>query len=116
MHDQCIRSILTEELRRKKKLSVRTNEVGDVVAVAEPSGGLAGSRQIDAVVGLVGPGNLLPWQVVVVAYVQRRVPEHVHRRHLPEPHRLRLTRHDILVSTIYTFQRAFPYFYIIICA
>ena len=36
---------------------VRTDEIGDVVAVAEPSGGLAGARQVDAVVGLVGPGD-----------------------------------------------------------
>jgi len=67
---------------------MRTDEVGGVVAVAEPSGGLAGARQIDAVVGLVGPGDAFSRQVVVVADVQRRVPEHVHRWHLPEPHHL----------------------------
>ena len=62
---------------------MRTDEVGGVVAVAEPSGGLAGARQVDAVVGHVGPGDAFPRQVVVVADVQRRVPEHVDRRHLP---------------------------------
>jgi len=46
-----------------------TNKVGDIVAIAEPSGGLAGAWQVDAVVGLVGPGDLLPFQVVVVAHV-----------------------------------------------
>lgn len=63
-----------------------TNEVGDVVAIAEPPGGLAGAGQVDAVVGLVGPGDLLPLQVVVVAHVQGGVPEHVHRRHPPTLH------------------------------
>ena len=58
-----------------------TNKVCDIVAIAEPSGGLAGARQVDAVVGLVGPGDVLPRQIVVVADVQRLVPEHVHRRY-----------------------------------
>lgn len=72
-------------------IDMLTDEVGGVVAIAEPSGGLAGARQVDAVVGLVSPGHILPGQIVVVADVQRRVPEHVHRRHrrrqqLARPH------------------------------
>ena len=57
----------------------RTDVVGDVVAVAEPPGG-DGAREVDAVVGMVGPVDGRPQQVVVVADVQYRGPEHVHRR------------------------------------
>ena len=59
---------------------IHTDEVGGVVAVAEPSVWFAGARHVDAVVGHVCPGNVLPRQIVVVADVQRRVAEHVHRR------------------------------------
>jgi hypothetical protein len=41
----------------KKKCN---DEVGDIVAVAQPSGGLAGAREINAVVGLVCPRYFLP--------------------------------------------------------
>ena len=38
----------------------RTDEVGDVVAVAEPSGGLMAAGKVDAVEGLVGSRDVLP--------------------------------------------------------
>ena len=60
---------------------IHTDEVGGVVAVAEPSVWFAGARHVDAVVGPVCPGNVPPRQIVVVADVQRLVPEHVHRRY-----------------------------------
>ena len=44
----------------------RTDEVGDVVAVAEPSGGHGAAGEVDAVEGHVGPGHVLARQVVVV--------------------------------------------------
>ena len=58
---------------------MRTDEVGGVVAVAEPPGG-DGAREVDAVEGPVGPGDARPRQVVVVADVHDRGPEHEHRR------------------------------------
>jgi len=58
---------------------IRTDVVGDVEAVAEPSGG-DGAGEVDAVVGIVGLVGGRPRQVVVVADVQYRGPEHVHRR------------------------------------
>lgn len=53
--------------------------VSDVVAIAESSSG-NGAREVDTVVGLVGLGHARPRQVVVVAHIQRGVPEHKHRR------------------------------------
>lgn len=58
---------------------MRTEKVRGVLAVAEPSGGLL-VGEIDAVGQEVG-FHERKRQVVVVAHVHDRVPEHENRRH-----------------------------------
>ena len=57
--------------------AVRTNLVDHGVAVGEAAGGPAG--EVDAVGRVVRLGKRV--EVVVVAVVRQRVPEHEHRRH-----------------------------------
>lgn len=69
----------------KRGAALITQEVGAVKAVAEPPRRRR-VREVDSVVREVGLGGVPAGEVVVVADVDRRVAEHVHRRRL----RLRL--------------------------
>lgn len=60
---------------------VRTQEIGEVEAVAEAAGGLAGGV-VDPIIGEVG-SDQSEGQVVVVAGIHERVPEHIERWHWP---------------------------------